>query len=58
MSGMGRGYLKLLRAAEVNQAPVPDKALVVGHRFDGVRLCHKDDMSHDFGCFSVKEETR
>ena len=39
MSGMGRGYLKLLR-------------------FDGVRLCHQDGMNHDFGCFSVKEETR
>lgn len=25
-------------------------------RFDGVRLCHKNDMSHDFGCFSPKEE--
>jgi hypothetical protein len=23
--------------------------------YDGVRLCHKDDMAHDFSCFKPKE---
>ena len=31
---------------------------VAQRHLERLGICAKDDMSHDFGCFSVKEETR